>query len=122
MTWRIYSESPLKTALDSPVQIEPIQTPTFDKASGYVPEEGLVDAVNVSLARSQPLLLTGEPCTGKSQLAYIVAEQLGLEPPLVFNTKTTSTARDLFYSYDALRHFRDSHLEGPQALPGPTDA
>jgi MoxR-like ATPase len=59
----------------------------------------------------QPLLLTGEPGTGKTQLAYSVAHELNLPPPLVFNTKTTSTARDLFYRYDALGHFHDSHIK-----------
>ena len=47
--------------------------------AGYLPDEGLVDAVNVALILRQPLLLTGEPGTGKSQLAASVAYQLGLE-------------------------------------------
>jgi MoxR-like ATPase len=63
-----------------------------------------------------PLLLTGEPGTGKTQLAGSVAHGLGLPPPLIFNAKTTSTATDLFYRYDALRHFHDSHFRS-EALP-----
>jgi MoxR-like ATPase len=72
--------------------------------SGYLPDPGLVDAVNVALLLDQPLLLTGEPGTGKTQLARSVAYELnfGCE---VFETKSTSTARDLFYYYDMLGRF-----------------
>jgi len=63
-----------------------------------------VDAVNVALLLGQPLLLTGEPGTGKTHLAYHVAWQLGLKV-LKFETKSDSKAPDLFYIYDALRHF-----------------
>ena len=70
--------------------------PALDDPSGYLAEEGLRDAVNVALALGQPLLLTGEPGTGKTQLAASVAAELELAAPLVFNTKSTSTARDLF--------------------------
>jgi len=73
----------------------------------YLADRPLRDAVNVALALGLPLLLTGEPGTGKTQLASSVAYELNLPPPLVFSTKTTSTARDLFYRYDALRHFHD---------------
>lgn len=76
----------------------------------YLASEGLCDAVNVALALGQPLLLTGEPGTGKTQLAASIAYELGTPRPLVFNTKTTSVAKDLFYRYDALRHFHDSQF------------
>lgn len=73
--------------------------------AGYLIDEPLIDAVNVALLLGQPLLLTGDPGTGKTQLAYRVAWELGLGRPLRFDTKSTSTARDLFYSYDTLRRF-----------------
>lgn len=84
-------------------------TELFDPA-GYIAEPGLRDAVNVALALGQPLLLTGEPGTGKTQLATSLAYELGQTAPLVFNTKTTSTARDLFYRYDSLAHFHDAQF------------
>ncbi len=82
----------------------------LDDPRFYYADKPLRDAVNVALALGQPLLLTGEPGTGKTQLASSVAYELNLPPPLVFNTKTTSTARDLFYRYDALRHFHDAQF------------
>jgi MoxR-like ATPase len=86
--------------------------------AGYVAEPGLRDAVNVALALGQPLLLTGEPGTGKTQLAASLAHELGLPPPLVFHVKTSSTARDLFYRYDSLAHFHDAQFrrDGPIAI------
>jgi MoxR-like ATPase len=50
--------------------------------------------------------LTGEPGTGKTQLAAALAHQIGYAPPGRFQAKSTSQARDLFYSYDAVAHFR----------------
>lgn len=76
----------------------------------YLAEDGLRDAVNVAITLGQPLIVTGEPGTGKTQLASSVAHGLGLPAPLVFHTKSTSTARDLFYRYDSLRHFHDSQF------------
>ena len=75
------------------------------RPENYLPDDGLIDAVNVALLLGQPLLLTGEPGTGKTQLAYSLAYQLGLGKPLKFETKSTTTARDLFYVYDALGRF-----------------
>ncbi len=66
--------------------------------------------MNVALALGQPLLVTGEPGTGKTLLAGSIAHELKL-PCLVFHTKTTSTATDLFYRYDALRRFQDSQFQ-----------
>jgi MoxR-like ATPase len=82
----------------------------FNDPAGYLADAGLRDAVNVALALGQPLLVTGEPGTGKTQLAASIAHELGLPAPLIFHTKTTSTARDLFYRYDALGHFHDAQF------------
>jgi MoxR-like ATPase len=82
----------------------------------YLLTEELKSAVKVAITLGQPLLITGEPGTGKTQLAYKVAYDLSrdnpefYETPFVFNTKTTSTATDLFYLYDAIRHFHDANI------------
>jgi MoxR-like ATPase len=81
--------------------------------AGYLADPGLSDAVNVALIMGQPLLITGEPGTGKTQLAASIAHEFeqhdSLPTPLfTFHTKSTSSAKDVFYFYDALRHFRDA--------------
>lgn len=68
----------------------------------------LVAAVNVALALRLPLLVSGEPGSGKTQLAYAIAHELGRPTPVKFVTKSTSQSRDLLYTYDAVQHFRAS--------------
>lgn len=80
---------------------------TPSRQQPYLPDKGLEAAASVALELGLPLLVTGEPGTGKTQLAYWLAAELGGEV-LRFNTKTGSQGRDLFYRYDAIRHFRDS--------------
>ena len=89
---------------------------SLNDPTGYVAEPGLRDAVNVALALGQPLLLTGEPGTGKTQLAGSLAHELGLGAPLVFHVKTTSLARDLFYRYDSLAHFHDAQFRRDEKI------
>jgi MoxR-like ATPase len=89
------------------------------KPENYIADPGLVDAANVAIILGQPLLLTGEAGTGKTQFAYSLAWELELGTPLKFETKSTSIARDLFYTYDALKRFQDiqSRLRPENALP-----
>ena len=90
-------------------------------AERYIVPPGLLYALEGALALGQPLLLTGEPGTGKTTLANWAVHYLNQkynnsfhEVPLQFNTKTTSRATDLFYSYDALSHFQAANLRGNQ--------
>ncbi|MDM8564094.1 MoxR family ATPase [Candidatus Halobeggiatoa sp. HSG11] len=103
-----YTEKPPKQSPVTPVELPAARQNTQTHPEAYLPDEGLVKAVNVALLLGQPLLLTGEPGTGKTQLAYSLAYQLGLGQPLKFETKSTSTAKDLFYFYDALGRFHDA--------------
>ena len=84
--------------------------PGLGKPSNYVASPALRAAVNVALVLRQPLLLTGPPGTGKTELADSVAWELGMEL-FPFRAKTTSVATDLFYRYDAMRHFHASHFD-----------
>ena len=83
----------------------------------YFPDPGLVDAVNAALILRKPLLVSGEPGSGKTQLAYSVAADLGLGEPLRFDTKSISEARHLFYHYDAIAHFRSAQIKDRSADP-----
>jgi MoxR-like ATPase len=105
MTKLYYPKTPSAEKPTTPVELPPFAPTRMRNPVGYIPDEGLVDAVNVALVLRQPLLLTGEPGTGKSELASSVAWELGLERPLVFEAKSTSQAKDLFYVYDTLGRF-----------------
>jgi MoxR-like ATPase len=90
-----------------------LQYERLNDPAEYIVGKELRHAVNVALILGQPLLVTGEPGTGKTQLARRIAYELGLAPglfPLTFNMKSTSTAKDLFYHYDALGHFHDAQI------------
>ncbi len=87
--------------------------------SQYVLPSGMLQALEGAIALGQPLLLTGEPGTGKTTLADWAARYLNdkygntFHPKVLrFDTKTTSTARDLFYTYDALAHFQSANFQG----------
>jgi MoxR-like ATPase len=94
----------------------------IEHPSAYRPDEGLVNAVNVALLLERPLLVTGDPGTGKTQLAQSLAWQLASRGQLnvtsarveKFETKSTSVARDLFYSFDVLGRFHAAHSGGSQ--------
>jgi MoxR-like ATPase len=74
-------------------------------ASHYQPSKALAKAVNVALLLGQPLLVTGEPGTGKTELAGSLAWQLGYGRPVRFEARSTSEAKDLFYNFDTLGRF-----------------
>lgn len=71
----------------------------------YRPHPELVDAVEVAVELGMPLLLTGEPGSGKTGCASWVATKYGVDAVQKFVAKTTSMATDLFYNYDALGRF-----------------
>jgi MoxR-like ATPase len=71
----------------------------------------LESAVEVALDLGMPLLVTGEPGTGKTRLGIHIAEQvIKSGDPLIFSTKAGSNGKSLFYRYNALTHFRDSQM------------
>ena len=76
----------------------------------FIAGAALADAINTAIAVGDPLLLTGEPGTGKTQAAYYAAYQLGVQC-IHFQVKSDSTARDLLYDFDMVRYFRDAHLQ-----------
>lgn len=79
---------------------------------GYRASAGLAAAVDVALRLGMPLLLTGEPGSGKSQLASSVAWELGLGKPLRFVVKSDTTGPELFYQFDTVARFHAAHSQG----------
>jgi MoxR-like ATPase len=81
----------------------------------YLADPQLVAAVNTALIVEQPLLVTGEPGTGKTALAWSVATELGLGEVLDFHTRSDHQARDALYEMDHLLRFYHAQVEDERA-------
>jgi MoxR-like ATPase len=92
-----------------------------DEVELYVADERLRDAVNVAIATGRPLLLTGEPGTGKSSAANWIAGRLGLDI-LRFQVKSTTRAQDLLYDFNAIDYFRAAQVAAAASGPAPPKA
>ena len=82
----------------------------FNLPDLYKPSPELWAAVQTALHLGLPLLVTGEPGCGKTDLAAHIAWYYGLGKPEEFNGQTSSSVTDLFYRYDALRHFQHAQV------------
>jgi MoxR-like ATPase len=86
----------------------------FDRFSGspdYVISEPLKNAVNVTIALERPLLIRGEPGTGKTLLAHSIAKGLG-KRLIIWNIKSTTKAQEGLYVYDTVQRLNDSRFGG----------
>src|SRR5437660_5675717 len=85
----------------------------FKGPASYVAADDLTLAVNAAITLKRPLLVKGEPGTGKTMLAVEVARALGL-PLLEWHIKSTTKAQQGLYEYDAVSRLRDSQLGDPR--------
>ena len=76
----------------------------------YLPDDGLIKAVNIALHLERPLLVKGPPGCGKTRLAEAVAHELGLKLEAWY-IKSTEQARDGLYTIDVLRRLQDAHFD-----------
>ncbi|MDZ7858188.1 MoxR family ATPase [Sphaerotilus sp.] len=86
----------------------------FTGSSQYVATQDLMLAVNAAITLQRPLLVKGEPGTGKTMLAEEVAAALGM-PLMQWHIKSTTKAQQGLYEYDAVSRLRDSQLSDPES-------
>lgn len=81
----------------------------FKGSSTYVVSRELMNSVNVAVALQKPLLIKGEPGTGKTMLAEAIAESMGMEL-IIWNIKSTTKAQEGLYVYDTVQRLYDSQF------------
>lgn len=105
-------QSALPKFQESPTLERIPETGLFGQYGPYIAHPALVHAARTALGLEMPLLLTGEPGSGKSDFAWVAAKALGQPEPLRCHIRSDTRARDLLYHYDALVRFGDAQAGG----------
>ena len=111
--WRWYSSQLYKIAslfitTPSTLRIDMNQNP-FSGSARYVLDQELAKIVNISMVLEMPLLLKGEPGTGKTMLAHAIAETLRMQL-IILNVKSNMKLVEALYQYDTLTRLNDSRF------------
>jgi MoxR-like ATPase len=115
--WKIFQGKP-KQPHDESTRLQENPPPWRDfsqdrnhRGRTYIPSEAEIRVVNAALHLRRPVLVTGPPGSGKSSLAYAIAEELRLTPVLKWPINSRSTLTEGLYNYDAIARLRDANLE-----------
>jgi len=86
-----------------------LKSQSYAGSNDYIVSKALMEIVNVAVALKKPLVVKGEPGTGKTLLAHSIAEALG-KKMLIWNIKSTTKARDGLYVYDTIQRLNDARF------------
>ena len=118
--WKIFRGDgvPRRAAIPAPPPWRDLKRGPAHCAKSYQATGREIEAVNAALHLRRPLLLEGPPGSGKSSLAYAVAEELQLGPVHLWSINSRSTLREGLYRYDALGRMHQLRNPGPPPAPG----
>ncbi len=88
-----------------------MKTSNLESNQHYIASDELMNTVNIAMTLEKPLLVKGEPGTGKTMLAHAIAEAMGRKL-LIWNIKSTTKAQDGLYTYDVVQRLYDSQFGG----------
>ena len=86
-----------------------MKTSGLENNQGYIASQELLNAVNIAVTLQKPLLVKGEPGTGKTMLAHAIADTMG-KKLIIWNIKSTTKAQDGLYMYDVVQRLYDSQF------------
>lgn len=110
--WKVHQEA--KVGSPSAILLDGEQK--TNRGLAYSVDPMIEAAVDVALGLGRPLLVSGEPGTGKTELGYNIARRIGRGQVHFIACKSTTEATDLFYTYDAVRRFREAQLANVSLL------
>ncbi len=118
--WRAFDGQVLQESTPEPVTENTSSSAALQRAKAYLPDEELVDVVNIAMLLRRPLLVTGKPGTGKSTLAHSIAFELKLGPVLYWPITSRSQMQNGLYRYDGIERLQQTNLQHQgEKVPGP---
>jgi MoxR-like ATPase len=99
----------LYNVLTGGIEIMSASVKAYGGSSGYIVSDELRNSVNIAIALQKPLLIKGEPGTGKTMLAQSIAEALNMDL-IIWNIKSTTKAQEGLYVYDTVQRLYDSQF------------